>query len=53
MAMILEAMVLMGKEKETFEQTRKVSTNLSREQSFTTQSTAYSLVAMGRLAEKV
>lgn len=53
MAMILEAMVLMGKEKEAFEQARKVSANLSREQSFTTQSTAYSLVAMGRLAEKV
>lgn len=51
-AMILETLVLMGRDKEAFTQAQKVSANLSREVSFTTQSTAYSLVAMGRLAEK-
>ena len=51
--MILEALVLMGKDREAFTQAQKVSRNLSREKSFTTQSTAWSLVAMGRLAEKM
>ncbi|MDR3261615.1 MAG: alpha-2-macroglobulin [Tannerella sp.] len=51
-AMILETLLLTGKEKEAFVQAQKVSTNLSQERSFTTQSTAYSLVAMGYLAEK-
>lgn len=53
MAMILETMILLGKDKEAFEQAQKVSRSLSQERSFTTQSTAYSLVAMGRLAEKL
>ncbi|MDR3268138.1 MAG: alpha-2-macroglobulin [Tannerella sp.] len=52
-AMILETFLLMGKEKEAFAQAQKVSRNLSAEHAFTTQSTAYALVAMGRLAEKV
>jgi uncharacterized protein YfaS (alpha-2-macroglobulin family) len=51
-AMILETLVLMGRDKEAFTHAQKVSQNLSREKSFTTQSTAWSLVAMGRLAEK-
>jgi uncharacterized protein YfaS (alpha-2-macroglobulin family) len=52
-AMILETLVLMGKEGEAFAQAQKVSRNLSRETWFSTQSTAYSLIAMGRLAEKL
>ena len=52
-AMILEALVLMGKDKEAFVQAQKVSANLSNESYFTTQSTAYALMAMGRLAEKM
>ncbi|NDV60644.1 alpha-2-macroglobulin [Bacteroides sp. 519] len=52
-AMILEALVLMGRDKEAFEQAKKVSRNLNRENYFSTQSTAYSLMAMGRLAEKL
>ncbi|MDR0796927.1 MAG: alpha-2-macroglobulin, partial [Tannerella sp.] len=51
-ALILEALVLMGKDREAFRHAQSVSQNLSRERSFTTQSTAWSLVAMGRLAEK-
>jgi uncharacterized protein YfaS (alpha-2-macroglobulin family) len=52
-AMILETLVLMGKDKEAFLLAQKVSRNLSSEYSFTTQSTAYALIAMGRMAEKV
>ena len=52
-AMILETLVLLGRDKEAFTQAQKVSRNLSKEVSFTTQSTAYSLVAMGQLAEKM
>jgi len=52
-AMILETLVLMGKDKEAFTQAQKVSKNLSRESYFSTQSTAFSLMAMGRLAEKL
>ena len=52
-AMILETLVLMERDKEAFTQAQKVSKSLSRENSFTTQSTAYSLVAMGCLAEKM
>ncbi|MDR2232341.1 MAG: alpha-2-macroglobulin [Tannerella sp.] len=51
-AMILETLILMGKDREAFTQAQKVAKNLSVEQSFTTQSTAWALVAMGRLAEK-
>jgi uncharacterized protein YfaS (alpha-2-macroglobulin family) len=51
-AMILETMVLMGRLPEAFKQAQKVSQNLSKERYFSTQSTAYALVAMGTLAEK-
>lgn len=52
-AMILETLVLMGRDKEAFTQAQKVSRNLSRENSFTTQSTAYALTAMGCLTEQM
>jgi uncharacterized protein YfaS (alpha-2-macroglobulin family) len=52
-AMILETLVLMKRDKESFTQAQKVSKNLTQENYFTTQSTAFSLVAMGRLAEKL
>lgn len=52
-AMILETLVLMGKDREAFQQAQKVSKNLSKETYFSTQSTAFSLMAMGRLAEKL
>ncbi len=52
-AMILETMVLMGNLQEAFRQAQVVSKNLSRESYFSTQSTAFSLIAMGRLAEKI
>lgn len=51
-AMILETLVLMDKQKEAFTQAQKISRNLSAENYFSTQSTAFSLMAMGRLAEK-
>jgi uncharacterized protein YfaS (alpha-2-macroglobulin family) len=51
-AMILETMVLIGNMQEAFKQARRVSGNLSGESYFSTQSTAFALVAMGRLAEK-
>lgn len=52
-AMILETLVLMGRDKEAFTQAQKVSANLNSENYFSTQSTAYSLLAMGRLADKL
>lgn len=52
-AMILETMILMGKEKEAMNQAKVVSANLTKESWFSTQSTAFSLMAMGRLAEKL
>jgi uncharacterized protein YfaS (alpha-2-macroglobulin family) len=52
-AMILETLVLMGRDKEAFTQAVRVSRNLSQESYFTTQSTACSLIAMGRFAEKM
>ncbi len=51
-AMILETMVLMGNMQNAFRQAQQVSRNMSSEYYFSTQSTAFSLVAMGRLAEK-
>lgn len=51
-AMILETLVLLGKDKEALLQAQKVSRNLSDQYYFSTQSTAFSLLAMGRLAEK-
>ncbi|MDR0349590.1 MAG: alpha-2-macroglobulin [Tannerella sp.] len=52
-AMILETLVLMGRDKEAFIQAQKVSGNLTRETHFSTQSTACSLVAMAKLAEQM
>lgn len=52
-AMILEALVLMGREKEMIRQAQKVSRNLSNESYFSTQSTAFALMAMGKLSEKM
>ena len=51
-AMILQTMVLLGDMQNAFKQAQKVSKNLSRENQFSTQSTAFALVAMGMLAEK-
>ena len=45
-AMILEALVLMGRDREAFEQARRVSQSLTAERSFTTQSTAYARLAL-------
>ena len=52
-SMILEALVLMGKNEEAFKQAQKVSHNLSGEKYFNTQSTAYAMVAMGQFASKM
>lgn len=52
-AMILETLILMNREKEALAQAKIVSGNLSAENSFDTQSTAFALMAMGRLAEKL
>ncbi len=52
-AMILETMVLTGDLEGAMKQARTVSENLGREEWFSTQSTAFSLVAMGRLASKL
>ena len=51
-AMILETLVLIGNMQEAFRQARVVSRNMLNESYFSTQSTAFGLVAMGRLAEK-
>ncbi|MCL2649621.1 MAG: MG2 domain-containing protein [Candidatus Azobacteroides sp.] len=51
-AMILESLVLMGNMQKAYEQAKKVSQNLSTQYYFDTQTTAYSLLAMGKLAEK-
>ena len=52
-AMILETLVMIGNLQQAFRQAKVVSGNLLRENYFSTQSTAFSLLAMGRLAEKV
>jgi uncharacterized protein YfaS (alpha-2-macroglobulin family) len=52
-AMILETLLLMGRDKEAFTHAQQVARTLSGDQSCTTQSTAYALMAMGRLAEKM
>jgi uncharacterized protein YfaS (alpha-2-macroglobulin family) len=51
-AMILEALVWMGRLDAAFKQAQKIAQSLSKENSFSTQSTAYALMAMGMLAEK-
>lgn len=52
-AMILETLILMDRQQEAMRQARKVSQNLAQEERFSTQSTAFALMAMGRLAEKL
>lgn len=52
-AMILETLLLMNRERDTLQQAKVVSKNLSQENWFSTQSTAFALMAMGRLAEKL
>ena len=52
-AMILETLLLMNREREALQQAKKVSQNLAEENWFSTQSTAFALMAMGRLAEKL
>jgi uncharacterized protein YfaS (alpha-2-macroglobulin family) len=50
--MILEALVWMGRMEDAFKQAQKIAQVLSNENYFSTQSTAYALMAMGMLAEK-
>ena len=52
-AMILETLILMNRERDALQQAKVVSKNLSQEDWFSTQSTAFALMAMGRLAEKL
>lgn len=52
-AMILETLLLMNREQAAMQQAKKVSKNLTEEDWFSTQSTAFALMAMGRLAEKL
>ena len=52
-AMILETLILMNRERDALQQAKVVSKNLSQEDWFSTQSTAFALMAMRRLAEKL
>lgn len=52
-AMILETLLLMHRNDAALQQVRKVSRNLADEEGFNTQSTAFALMAMGRLAEQL
>ncbi|MDL2309353.1 alpha-2-macroglobulin, partial [Bacteroidales bacterium OttesenSCG-928-C03] len=52
-AMILETMLLLGQDKEAFQQARRISEKMAKEYSFSTQSTAFGLMAMGKMAEKM
>ena len=52
-AMILETLILMNRERDALQQAKVVSKNLSQEEWFSTQSTAFALMAMGRLAEEL
>ena len=52
-AMILETLILMNRERDALAQAKVVSHNLNEESWFSTQSTAFSLMAMGRLADKL
>lgn len=52
-AMILETLILMNRERDALQQAKVVSKNLSQEEWFSTQSTAFALMAMERLAEKL
>ncbi len=52
-AFVLETLVLMHRNEQALEQARRVSEALEHETSFSTQSTAFALMAMGRLAGQV
>ncbi len=52
-AMILETLVLLDNMQKALEQAKRISKNLSSESYFSTQSTAYSLMAMGQFANKM
>lgn len=52
-AMILETLLLMNRERDALQQAKVVSKNLSQENWFSTQSTAFALMAMGCLAKKL
>ena len=52
-AMMLQTMVLMGRLDQAFKQAQQIAKKLSQETYFDTQSTAYALMAMGSLAEKL
>jgi uncharacterized protein YfaS (alpha-2-macroglobulin family) len=51
-ALILETLIWLGREKDAFLLAQKISRELSKENTFTTQTTAHALAAMARLAEK-
>jgi uncharacterized protein YfaS (alpha-2-macroglobulin family) len=52
-ALILQTFVQMGRIQEAFKQAQKIAARLSDEIYYDTQSTAFALVAMGALAEKM
>lgn len=52
-AMILETLLLLKRDQAALQQAKKVSENLSAENWFSTQSTAFSLITMARLAEQM
>ena len=52
-AMVLETWILMHRTDEALRQARQVAEALNAESSFSTQSTAFALLAMARLAEEV
>ena len=52
-AMILGTLILMKRDRDALQQAKKVSQNLAQENWFSTQSTAFALMAMGRLAEQL
>ncbi|MDR2979524.1 MAG: alpha-2-macroglobulin [Bacteroidales bacterium] len=52
-AMILETMLLLGRDADAFKQGQRISEMMAKENYFSTQSTAFGLMAMGKLAEKM
>jgi uncharacterized protein YfaS (alpha-2-macroglobulin family) len=52
-AMILQTMVIMGRLDQAFKQAQQIAKTLSQQKYFDTQSTAFALMAMGSLAEKL
>ena len=52
-AIILQTLVSMGRLDQAFKQAQRIAKNLSQQSHFDTQSTAFALMAMGNLAEKL